>query len=240
VATATVGGIGLQIRETHYLNANWNGQQLVPVINGAASSDRGSLLLAGESNGSMYGITIRDIARRHGMRSIICSVAAGNPMPGNELWRATSDVVRNERPHTVVLVMDWSNKLGTDVAKANSLRDALFDITQHVDHVVILTQPPMLPNGTSRETIRSTGITDVIEEASDAQRRRNSNDLLMSLADVPRVSVVDVEPVFKKSDGTIPLIGTNGKPIFHDRVHLSADGAARVDRLLDGLIVRRN
>ncbi len=77
--------LGLAIRSNNYVNA-----ELTDVRNGGlvfqSNAAAHSVVLMGDSNGSMYGKVMKEIARKFDYNLTVISVAAADPLPNTQLW----------------------------------------------------------------------------------------------------------------------------------------------------------
>ena len=113
-------------------------------------------MLIGDSQGSMYGRLVRDIAHQLEWPLVVASAAAGDSLPrsdgtSSQLWKDTLTLVALEKPDIIVMANYWSSKLQDDRGR---LRVALDALASHVDHIVIIDQIPILPATVNRAAIR--------------------------------------------------------------------------------------
>lgn len=215
-------GLGTAIHSTHI-----DSTRMADVADGGIrinpQVDAPSIVLMGDSNASMYANVIRDIAKAGDMRANILSVYAQSPLPGGELFDLSLEFLKDSRPDIVVYALLWQTKISGDDAV---LEEALRQISAHAGHIILLTQPPVLPEGVSRSDFRQRGVVPVFEDPMDSIERNTSNDLLRSMQDeFDNVSVLDLEPFFTAPDSQIRLFDERGNELFRDTTHLSAEGA---------------
>lgn len=228
VSVIVVSVAGIQIRNRNYLNATLDSVRAGGIaIN--SSIDRPLIVLMGDSNGSMYGVTIREIAETRHSRANILSVAAADPFPPSRLYEDSLAFLENSRPDVLILVAAWGEKIGD---KPESIQPVLQELLELVDHIIIVTQPPVLPLGTSRERFRENGVAPILEETGLSQIRRRTNEYLKSLAD-DHVHVIDIEDHFTTATGTIRFVDSRGRQLWHDRTHLSGYGTELVRQQLE-------
>jgi peptidoglycan/LPS O-acetylase OafA/YrhL len=220
--------LGIAVRKTNYVDA-----QIKDVAKGGLvfnqSAKGGSMVLMGDSNGAMYGIVAKEIARDLGLRLNVLSVTAGEPLPRSsgqqpQLWLDSIAVVKRENPDILILACNWQDKLQDDKAR---LGIAIEDLKQHSRYVVLITQPPELPEGANREAIRNGSRPPFIEEPKERAARLASNALLKTVSG-NHVIVIDIEHLFATDDGKIFFSDSQGREIYQDRNHLSAAGAELV------------
>ena len=201
------------------------------------------MVLMGDSNGSMYGRMARGIARERDLRLDVISVEAGDPLPRSSgqnprLWIDSLALVRQERPDFLLLVCNW-NKLADDPQR---LTVALRELQPFARAILLITQPPVLPDNASREGIREGNRPPFREEAAERPIRMAHNALVKS-AGRGGVRVIDIEPLFTSATGEIRFLDEHRTLLYQDRDHLSAAGAELVRpellRAMSGLTASR-
>ena len=225
---ASLSVVGILVRDNFYLDAT-----PARIAGGGieiAGGSGGSVVLAGDSQASMYGTELASLAREKGFTLNIVSVAGGNQLPGLSptFWPDVSAFVARRRPDVVILANAWSAKVAAD---AEPVRAALADLKGHVGHVILLAQQPTAPPAASRKGIREGARLPFFEEP-DARTAR-----MTATADIERfaggwVIVRDVSPVFLGRNDEIRLISENGRLTYQDSTHLSDAGTAMVRPLL--------
>jgi len=237
-ALAALVVAGISTRETHYLNANAediaHGGRVIGEDGGA-----GSIMLLGDSNGSMYGTAIRQLATELGYRLTVLSVAAGDPLPiaegpQNKLWVDSLAVVTRTKPQVVVLACNWIDKLR---GRRDRIRLALYELGKLTPTIVLTTMPPVLPPQGSREGIRNGARPPFEENPATREERRSMNEFLKSLRG-PQVQVLDIEPLFVEAEGRIRFVDGLGRMLYQDFDHLSHAGAMLVMPMLRDSIAR--
>ncbi len=222
---------GINIRSTNYVDASIkNGVLDQRIFN--ASITKPPIILMGDSNGSMYGKAMERLSEEQNARVHVISVAAGDPFPPSSLYRLSMNRLEEEKPRVTILVAAWASKIGSDKTKMQAM---LSDILEYSNSVVLITQPPQLPEAASRESIRENGMVPIFEDSEVALSRKSSNDLVSSFRS-ERVRVVDVESVFIQENGEIRLHDSHGRQLFQDSGHLSGFGAELVADVLSGEI----
>jgi peptidoglycan/LPS O-acetylase OafA/YrhL len=217
--------LGIYVRNTNYINA-----EASDVAHGGlifnASSARGCIVLMGDSNGSMYGKMTREIADQLGMKLMVISAAAADPLPHTSgrnppIWDDSLAVVKRERPHFLVLACHWESKLKDDPGR---LAVAVSQLKQYTDRLILITQPPELPPRANRESIRNGARPPFMEDPTERESRMQANAIVKSFVD-DRVIVVDIESHFVAADRSILFADLNGDQFYHDSGHLSGYGA---------------
>jgi hypothetical protein len=221
---------GIAIRNGNYVNAH-------DASKGKLTFNRkhgtGSIVLMGDSHGSMYGQTVKQLAEELGYRLTVISVSSGDPLPilsaaGESLWTQSLGTIREDPPDVLVLACQWSSKLDPKGAR---LDKALEELRPLVRQIILLTQPPRLPPDASRDAIRQGARPPFHEEPVQRVRRLDVNaDVLAKAAG--NVTVIDLETLFHDSSGAIVLWDPEGHLLYHDRGHLSGYGAQQVKALL--------
>jgi len=228
--------LGLWVRRTNYVNATLSdvakGGLIYPVKNGT-----NSVVLLGDSNGSMYGNVMRDICADANSRLTVISVGASDPMPlttgtQSRLWLESLAVVKREKPGCLVLACSWAGVLHDDT---NRLAAALAALQPLVGHVVLLTQPPKLPLINARTAIRD-GASPVLYENPDYQLLRTNRNQYVTSFDAGSTYVVNVAGVFQKANGSIRFLDDRGRQMYYDAGHLSVYGSDLVRPQLEQAI----
>jgi len=182
------------------------------------------IVLMGDSNGSMYGVMIKTLSSEDGFNVNVISVDAGNPFPGNQLYDASLNFLEVSKPDVTVFVAAWASRLEKDT---NKLNVALEGILRHSTYVVLITQPPILPEVDYRKIFRNRGVEPIFEDPSVAELRRRTNDYLSSLQS-DRVKIVQIDSLFEEQNGEIVFRDEFGRQLFQDKTHLSGFGAQLV------------
>ncbi len=196
--------LGLAVRNNNYINA-----EVADLRRGGlqfqANPGAHSVVLMGDSNGSMYGKVIRKISKELGYNLTVISVAGGDPLPPTALWH--------------------------DSLSADRLSIALNDLKPYVGRIILLNQPPILPSEASRLSMRNGSRPPFREDAAIRTHRRSINRLLLSFAS-PNVLVLDISRHFETEEGDIISVDGQGKLLYHDADHLSGFGAARIENVI--------
>ncbi|OWV61707.1 hypothetical protein CDZ98_04170 [Mameliella alba] len=213
---------GLWIRKEFYVNSSVTeaaeGGKLYPGPQGAPT-----VVLAGDSIGSNFGRTLRDMCHDLGCTLHVLSVAGKNSLPVTEgkdpaLWRNSLGFIERTRPDVVILANHWSGKLsGGQEGRADL---ALQKLLPHAGHVVILGQLPALPPDATRAAMRDGARPPFAEPEADRLRRSEVNAHLSGLAG-ERVTYVDVASPFVRETGEVLFLDAQGNQMFRDERHLS-------------------
>lgn len=222
---------GVSIRDRNYIDASFSS---VAEGGGFFPSGRndGSIVLMGDSNGSMYGMVMKSVAERLGVSLNVISVSAGDPLPESALYFRCLEFIVKRKPDVVVLAATWESKLREDPER---LRIAVNSILRHSSYVVLLTQPPILPETATREHFRANGVQIIFEKADVAESRRRANEFVSSLRS-SRVRVLGTEAFFENEKGEIVMRDGFGRQFFQDRTHLSGRGAELLGEPLSRLL----
>jgi hypothetical protein len=132
--------------------------------------------------------------------------------------------VKQDNPDDLVLVCNWAEQL---TGKKGRLEIAIEQLRQHARRLILITQPPQLPESGTREAMRNGSRPPVFENPVERARRTELNAFLMSFGK-GNVIVLNIEPLFVADDGSIRLIDKDGRLIYQDRDHLSDAGAELV------------
>ena len=225
--------VGTEIRSRNYLSADprtISGGGIT--IKGGA---RGTVALIGDSQGAMYGYEVASLARIHGFDLNVLAAAATNELPNEpgSYWPAVKQFLTEHRPDVIIAAEAWSPKLGSDV---RLLHEALASIEALAGRVILITQPPILPNEVTREAMRAGSRPPFFEERGDRANRLYANTAVQLHAS-NLVSVLDIAETFLGNEGAIKLIAENGRFTYHDRNHLSDTGTALVRPFLEKALV---
>ncbi len=232
--------LGYNVRKANYVNA-----ELSDVHSGGVVFDFGnnakSVILMGDSNGSMYGKVMKSICSELGYKLTVISVAAGDPLPSSkgkssQLWRDSLEVVNREKPDCLVLACAWESKLRND---EDRLEMAVNALKPSVGHLVILNQPPILPDNVNRALIRDGARPPFFENAETHRRRLQTNKFLQSLA-ADNCSIIDIASNFQKPDGEVLFLDEKGRLLYQDARHLSDFGADFIRSELKSAIESNN
>jgi peptidoglycan/LPS O-acetylase OafA/YrhL len=216
--------LGISIRRANYVNAEFrdvaNGGLVFPGKPGAPS-----VVLMGDSNGSMYGKVMKEICADLGYKLTVISVAAGDPLPASnaqhgKLWLDSLATVKKERPDVLVLACHWSGKLADD---PDRLALALDTLRPHVGRIVLLNQPPTLPRQANRGDIRRGARPPFLEDPTTRIDRKKANAFLLQFQSKV-VSVVDISSNFETQEGAVSFLDGNGRQLYNDGSHLSSYG----------------
>jgi peptidoglycan/LPS O-acetylase OafA/YrhL len=217
--------LGIAVRKTSFVNAEESDVARGGVVFNQAK-ENGSIVLMGDSNGSVYGKAIKEIARELSFKLNVISAAGLDPLPRvsgeqNPDWLDSLAVVKRERPDFLVMVCNWQMKLNGD--KSN-LELALNQLQQYARHLILITQPPELPGSGSRESMRNGSRPPFMEDPAERALRMKSNALVKGLQG-DNVTVIDIEPLFGADDGRVFFADNDGNQFYQDKNHLSGVAA---------------
>lgn len=228
--------LGVAVRKANYVNA-----EASAVVKGGLVFDSrattSSVILMGDSNGSMYGKVMKAICAELGCKLSVISVAAGDPLPSSnaaagQLWLDSLAVVQREKPDCLVLACSWEAKLRGNKER---LALAVAALKPLVGRLVILNQPPSLPENASRGAIRLGARPPFYEDAEIRRLRLESNDYLKSF-NSGNCSVVDIASHFQTTNGEVFFLDERGRQLYADRGHLSGFGADLIRSDLRGAV----
>ena len=213
------------MRNANYINADMRDVARGGLVFNDAAT-RGSIILMGDSNGSMYGRMARQIADELDLKLIVISAAAEDPLPRSSgqdaaLWKDSLAVVKQARPNYLLLACNWEAKLKDD---KDRLGIAVNELKKHTDHLILITQPPELPDSANRESIRNGSRPPFFEDPEERSARTQANAIVKSFSS-NNVTVIDINSHFESQDGRILFADSSGNQYFHDSDHLSGNGA---------------
>jgi peptidoglycan/LPS O-acetylase OafA/YrhL len=223
---------GTEIRMHNYLSAD-----LKQIASGGISikgTGQGTVALVGDSQAAMYGKELASIARTQGFSLDVLGAAATNELPDepNTHWTDVEKYLVKRRPDVVIVAEAWASKLEGD---ARDLRKALDSMESLGSRVILVTEPPILPQPDVREAIRNGAAPSFYENSDTREKRLTANATVRSLANA-KVSVLDIDDIFTGDGGAIQAIARNGRSNYHDSGHLSDSGTALVRPVLESAI----
>ncbi len=218
---------GLSIRNENYVNARFETVKDGGIVYNP-TTQRPAIVLMGDSNASMYGTAFKQIAAETGARVHVISVAAGEALPESKLFDDSLAFLERTKPDITVFVAAWKQKIGDDHPRFEL---ALEKIAAHSQAVILITQPPVLPDYATRQSIREFGRRAIFEVESFGRLRTATNAFLLAHRS-ERIHVLDIEPLFKTADGEIRFTDAAGHLLYYDKRHLSGFGGELVKQQL--------
>ena len=223
-----LGPLGYALRNQHYIDGS-DGRFF------EARDSKGTIVLIGDSQATVYGELLRDLARAHQHRLVILCQAGKDPVMNGALWESTLREIERVRPTQLVLACHW-DKLGRDPNRLKATLERLKPLVSR--QIILMTMPPDRPKNASREAIRA-GARPPFYEAPDKRAFRQQLDrLAKDLADA-KVQVLETAPFFVDADGSVPVFNEAGQPLFFDRLHLSKVGTDRLKPTLTRMLTQR-
>lgn len=255
-AVAVCVPLGIATRNAHYVSVAAadviRGGQVFDapgVVDGPRIVDApratGSVVLMGDSVGAMYAQVTRQICATLGCKLSVICVAGGDPLPpvggdNGRLWADSLAVVQREKPACLILACRWEAKLQDGPQR---LARAIEALQPHAGRLLILNQPPILPAGAGRESLRQGARLPFREGPKTRRCRLECNDYLERFVS-PRCEVVDVASHFETADGAILFLDPRGRQLYQDRTHLSGFGAelvrGRLQQAIDAAMPKGN
>ena len=104
----------------------------------------------------------------------------------------------------------WESQLKGDM---NRLAVAVDSLNPFTAKIVILNQPPILPESANRASIRNGAHPPFTEDFSTHQARLEANNVLQKLAST-KISIVDISKCFQLSDGEVRILDDQGCQLF--------------------------
>ncbi len=229
---ALIAGGGLWLRSALYFDVRPG-----TIASGGATvrgGKAGVVILSGDSQAAMYGTEIASIARTRGFTLHALGTAGRNQLPDEDgtSWPAVATLIAEKKPDLVILVHAWGAKLKGDPA---ALKKALGEIAAHADQVLLVAEPPVVPETVSREGLRGGFRPPFFEPAESRAARAASMAMLRGVAS-DKVHIVDVAELFVDADGALRILASDGRLSFADPHHLSDSGTALTHPLLDEAI----
>lgn len=225
--------IGLSIRLVNFNDVNVKMHEVTAGGEQFTFSENGPrIVLAGDSNAGMYGKAMIEIAEEAGWNLHILSMHSTDPFPGNRLWQNVMTFMAKNDVDVFVFVAAWGPKRERAMA---TLSDVKSDVFGHGSKLILVKQPPILPRGLNRESIRRNGYRKFCEE-SGARIDREASNRNLGIRSSPHTSIVSTEDLFLDDSGTIRFVDKTGRQLFRDRTHLSYFGAQLVKPRLKSAI----
>lgn len=217
---------GLALRSHFYKDGadSADGRLVFP---GTAAPDR-TIVLAGDSHATMYASAVRSMAGELGRRFVLVSEAGGDPLAPGPLNDRVNATIATEKPEVVMLACHWAYKLS---AQPDRLAAFNRQILGNAGRLILLMQPPLLPPEAERSALRHGQQPPFRETPADAAARLHARRFVEACAG-PRISIIDPAPLFQNPDGSLRILGTDGRPVFHDRNHLTTRATLFVRPLL--------
>jgi hypothetical protein len=130
-------------------------------------------------------------------------------------------VVRRNKPDCLVFGCRWETKLKHDKER---LALAVKALKPYVGRLVILNEPPILPENASRDAIRQGARPPFFEDSDICRRRMGLNEYLKSF-NCGNCLVVDIASHFQTNNGEVLFSDGLGRQLYQDSSHLSEFGA---------------
>lgn len=228
--------LGTAVKKTNYLDATGT-----DVLNGGislnASGTSGSIVLMGDSYGSMYGKMVGEIARSRGLRLNVISKLGSTPIPlvsgvEPELWLESLAFVKRVKPDIIVLACHWVWKMDR---QTGNVEIAVNELKKHTRLLILITQPPQLPASGLRASMRAGSRPPFREDEAVLSLRKWLNEFIKTLQRDNEV-VIDVEPRFIGNDGSVRFKDEDDHLLYFDSDHLSSTGVDLVRGDLVGAI----
>lgn len=229
VTAIAVCVLGWAIRADQYPDAD--PAQITAGGNSFAGHGKETVVLFGDSQGSMYGRDLAALSRAEGFSLNILSAAGRNELPGEDatFWPQVKQFLALHRPNVVILAYAWSDKVGSDT---RDVRAAMAYFKTLGVRVILMCQPPILPLLATREAMRAGARPPFFEAPADRANRLRTSASIRSLSD-DRTTVLDPAAIFLGKGQAINLIGNNGRFTYQDARHLSDTGTALVRPMID-------
>ena len=219
-------GVGVWVNSSYYFAASADSVSDGGVTLRSGDLRRGFVVM-GDSNASMYGLTLQKIASDLDVAARLMSVNGRDPLCGSEVFDDSLLFIKENRPRTVVFAAAWMQKLKGDPLR---LETSVNELLKYTESVILVTQPPILPGNASRQARRDIGPRAIHEVVTTAKQRGQANDLLRDLAaKESRVHCIDLERLLVDSNNQIRYVDDDGRPLWHDANHLSGHGTEWVE-----------
>jgi len=198
------------------------------VFPGTGAADR-TIMLAGDSHATMYARAVRSVAAAQSRRFVLVSEAGGDPLAPGPLNDRVTAAIASEKPEVVILACHWAYKLSAQPERLAALNQQMLG---NAGRLILVMQPPIPPPDAERSALRHGQQPPFHETAADAAARLHARNLVQACAG-PRISIIDPAPLFQQPQGSLRILDTDGRPVFHDRNHLTARATLLVRPLLE-------
>jgi hypothetical protein len=220
--------LGNYVRNAYYVDAIGKNISAGGIAFNPGAS-RGSLVLMGDSNGSMYGTLVMDLAHELRLKTNVISVHAGDSLPrasgrNPQLWLDSLGFVTGAHPDFVILVCNWERSLKLE---NDRLAIAVDELKRQTRWLIMLTQPPQMPPAAERDSMRNGSRPPFREDSAERAARLEANAFVRSF-ERDNVIVIDVDPLFTAKDGDLHFAARDGRLFYSDPDHLSDVGAYEV------------
>jgi peptidoglycan/LPS O-acetylase OafA/YrhL len=221
--------LGVVIREDNYVDARSRHVAKGGFVYNSADNKK-SVVLMGDSYGSMYGKVMKQICAQLDYKLTVISVSAANPLPDSnfengQFWRDSLRIITNQRPDFVIFGGRWDELFEGDGRE--KLAKAVSEIKPFTKKLILLNEPPMLDEHGSREAIRKGARPPFLENKTIGLLRVDANNYLWRL-NKGNVFVLDVASHFEAREGGILFLDEQGRQMYNDWGHLSSHGAERM------------
>jgi peptidoglycan/LPS O-acetylase OafA/YrhL len=228
-AALLIAGIptGLALRSHCYKDGadSADGRLVFP---GTGAPDR-TIMLAGDSHATMYASAVRSMAAAQSRRFVLVSEAGGDPLAPGPLNDRVTASIATEKPEVVILACHWAYKLSTQPERLAAFNQQTLG---NAGRLVLLMQPPLPPPEAERSALRHGQQPPFRETSADAAARLHARRFVEACAS-PRIAIIDPAPLFQNPDGSLRILDTDGRPVFHDRNHLTTRASLLVRPLLE-------
>lgn len=224
-------GVWMRVRD-------WPEPKTWMVKNGGLAFNRGghhgNIVLMGDSQACALALTLRQIAVEDDMRFNSLCISGSVPLPGaqQQRWDDALAAVKLLHPDVLIFEEAWEHKLEEHPER---LGQALNALQPFAKRIVLITQPPRLPENATRAAVRDGVRPPFFEDADQHTIREQGNRVVRASIRPSSVYVLDTEPFYLQPDGSIADI-ENDTTLFFDPMHLSYVGEQRLVPALRALI----
>ncbi|MDF1785915.1 MAG: acyltransferase family protein [Verrucomicrobiales bacterium] len=226
LALVVLGPLGYTLRKQYYVDGS-DGRVFTP------KEPTGTIVLMGDSQATMYGVLLRDLAEEAQKRLVVLCQAGKDPLVNGGLWESNFRRIQVERPDSVFLAFHW-DKLPQEPSR---LAETLECLKPQVGQIILLTMPPDRPDLASRESIRAGARPPFFEQPDKRAFRQRFNELAKEQV-AEKVHILDTEPFFVRADGSIRAFDSDGRALYYDRKHLSHLGVSEVKGAVRALFLK--
>lgn len=184
------------------------------------------VVLLGDSHAAMYIPPLMKIAKDHELRLHVMSRHGSRPFPDSALWEAYTDFLKKEQAEVIVYCLVWKDRK----EHFPQVADAIRSLAGKCNRLILIAQPPVIPEQGLRAGIREHGVQPVFESVDATKGRQQAHALLREIAgEFPgKIHIVDPSAYLLAEDGSVRHLSNENKHYYFDEGHLTSLGAELV------------
>lgn len=188
------------------------------------SGQAGSVAIMGDSLACASSSMLHEIAAENNLQFYSLCLSSTSPLQGigGDAWNRMFAGVQHTRPKVLVMQMAWPDRPDLPVL----LQSSVASLSPYTQHIVFVTQYPMLADNMPREGIREGSRPPFAEPAWRRDQRVRATQILRAFAKQHGITLVETEGKFKKPDGSVRVLDERDRPLYIDWIHASSFGTA--------------